>query len=199
MVLDPSGYKDVTQDPEVMVRPTSFRSACAPWGLLVAASRLAAVRAVSRPPGCPALWVHMAAGGGPAPLPPPVCPGPDTASGASHRCLVNICCGTFLKCGSDPTSSLPPAVPGCPLRGQLNFLSVTRRPCTVPSAVLWPLLPPHHGSRVHAGRPCLILSSLFSTSTLFSVQSLVLKLHSLQGFLDRRDKMKCGEPLAHLL
>lgn len=33
-------------------------------------------------------------------------------------------------------------------------------------------------------------------STLFSIQNLVLKLHSLQGSLDGPDKMKCGELLA---
>ena len=39
MVLDPSGYKDVTQDPEVMVRPPWLGPACAPgavWGPLAA-------------------------------------------------------------------------------------------------------------------------------------------------------------------
>ena len=37
MVLDPSGYKDVTQDPEVMVRPPRRGPGCAPgavWGPL---------------------------------------------------------------------------------------------------------------------------------------------------------------------
>lgn len=32
MVLDPSGYKDVTQDPEVMVRPAFVRPCLCPLG-----------------------------------------------------------------------------------------------------------------------------------------------------------------------
>jgi hypothetical protein len=32
MVLDPSGYKDVTQDPEVMVSLFSLGSGCLFWG-----------------------------------------------------------------------------------------------------------------------------------------------------------------------
>lgn len=51
MVLDPSGYKDVTQDPEVMVRPPRHGPGCAPgavWGPLAGAGGLSRVQG-SRP------------------------------------------------------------------------------------------------------------------------------------------------------